>query len=323
MPHVTVTIPAYNHGRFLGRAIESILAQEHRDLDVVVVNDASTDDTLEVAQRYESDPRVRIVTNERNLGLAGNWNRCLSLAQGPLVMVFGSDDELDPDYLVRASALFEAHPEAGLVHAPVRGFDAAGTILDPGQPRELAVHPAGDAAVSALLRTGIGTVATVFRRAACAAVGDYDETIADGPDVVLCARIAQRYTIIDAGAIGGSFRVHDRKIGPESYLRPERLESYMRGNRQIYECLSPDGLRALGIADLERFLNQDAASFALYGALTAIAYGRPDVARSYLPRAARLDPQWWRRPRFWIALALLAVPPLGRRIMRRRMKFDV
>lgn len=323
MAHVTVTIPAYNHGRFLGRAIESILAQEHQDLDVVVVNDASTDNTLEVARAYEGDPRFRCVTNERNLGLAGNWNRCLSLAQGPLVMVFGSDDELDPDYLVRASALLEAHPEAGLVHAPVRSFDVQGKILDPGCPREPAVHPAGDAAVSALLRTGIGTVTTVFRSAACAEIGGYDESIADGPDVVLCARIAQRYPIIDAGAVGGSFRMHDRKIGPESYLRPERLESYMGGNRQIYECLSPAGLRALGIADLDRFLNLDGANFALNGALTTIAYGRPDVARSYLHRVARLDPQWWRRARFWFALALLAVPPLGRRIMRRRMNFDV
>ncbi len=323
LPHITVTIPAYNHGKFIARAIESVLVQEHRDIDVIVVNDASTDDTLEVARHYESDTRLHCVSNEQNLGLARNWNRCLALANGPLVMVFGSDDELDPDYLSRVSTLFTAHPEAGLVYAPVRGIDAKGRILNPGSPRKQKLYAAGDAAVSALLETGIGTVTTVFRRDACAAVGDYDESIADGPDVVLCARIAQRYDVIDAGAVGGSFRVHDRKIGPESYLRAERLESYMRGTRQIYDCLSRVGLRDRGIADLDRFIANDGARFALNGALTTIAYGKPEGARLYLRHVVRLDPGWWRSRRFWWVLALLAVPPLGTRIMRHRMKFDV
>jgi glycosyltransferase involved in cell wall biosynthesis len=92
LPHVTVTIPAFNHEAYIARAIESVLNQSQRDFDVAVVDDGSSDASFEVARRYESDPRVRCERNPENLGLARNWNRCLDLAAGPLVMVFGDDD---------------------------------------------------------------------------------------------------------------------------------------------------------------------------------------------------------------------------------------
>jgi glycosyltransferase involved in cell wall biosynthesis len=320
LSHVTVTIPAFNHERYIARAIESVLDQSHRDLDVVVVDDGSSDGTLAVARRYASAGRVRCERNPENLGLAANWNRCLELATGPLVMVMGDDDELDADYLARVSQLFDEHPQAGFAYAPVRTVDAEGLVLEPGEEREVECLSAGDVAVGALIRTGVSTVTSVFRLAAVAAVGGYDAEIADGPDIELCARLAQSHDVIDAGRIGGSFRVHGNKWGHLSYLHDDRLESYMRGNRLVYERLSADGRRALGVEDLDGFVARDGARFALDGALTTLAYRRPDVARRYVAKAWRLDPSSWRRRRFWQALALLCVPSVGGAVMRRRMQ---
>lgn len=319
MAHITVTIPAFNHELYIARAIESVLKQSYRDLDIVVVDDCSSDGTFEVAQRYASDPRVRCEQNAENLGLAHNWNRCLELATGPLVMVFGDDDELDPGYLAQVSELFEAHPEAGFAHAPVRTIDTQGAEIDPSPQREIAILAAGDAAVTALIRTGVSTVTSVFRLAAVQAVGGYDVLIPDGPDIELCARLAQAYDVIDSGVPGGSFRVHPDKWGYLSFLDPDRLKSYMRGNRLAYERLSQVGLTALGVADLDRFVAEDGARFALDGALTAFAYRRPDIARRYLSEAISLDRSSWQKRRFWQALAFLCAPPLGGAIMRRRM----
>ena len=70
MPHISVMIPAYNHAHFIGRAIESVLNQQFQDFDVVVVDDASTDDTVEVVVKYcRRDSPVHLVVNEQNLGL--------------------------------------------------------------------------------------------------------------------------------------------------------------------------------------------------------------------------------------------------------------
>lgn len=319
MPHVSVTIPCYNHAAFLGRAIQSILDQSHPDFDVLVVDDASSDDSFEVARGFEHDPRVRCLRNESNLGLAGNWNRCLELARGPLVMVMASDDGLDPDYLGRVSRIFVEHPDLGLVYAPVRIVDERDGILEPGAPRQPRLLRAGDDAVSALICGGIGTVTTVFRRACTQELGGYDPAVRDGPDVELCARIASRFDIYDLGAIGGSFRTHPRKWTYLSYLRTERLDQYMLGNRRVWEHLSEAGRRALGVADLDRFIARDGATFALNGALVAIAYGQPALARDYLSRAKGLDPRWWRRRHTWQALVLLGLGGIGARIMRRRM----
>ena len=107
------------------------------------------DDTFEVASGYTGDPRVRCVRNEDNLGLTRNWSRCLELAQGPYVMVFGDDDLLDPGYLNVATRIFDAHPEVGLVYGPVRTIDSSGRVywsyLAPDS-----VNPGADGILNAL-----------------------------------------------------------------------------------------------------------------------------------------------------------------------------
>lgn len=320
MSHVTITIPCYNHGTFLGRAVESVLRQSHADLDVLVVDDASTDDSFAVARGFDSDSRVRCLRNESNLGLAANWNRCLELARGPLVMVMASDDSLDPDYLVRVSQIFTQHPDLGLVHAPVRQIDARGAVTGSGAPRPPRLLAAGDEAVSALIEDGISTVTTVLRRACYEELGGYDVAVKDGPDVELCARIAAHFDIYDLGAVSGSFRNHDRKWTYLSYLKIERLEQYMLGNRRIWEHLSEDGRRALGARDLDQTLARDGARFAVNGALVALAHRRPRLAREYLSRARRLDPRWWLRRHYAQAWILLALGGMGVRLMRMRMQ---
>ena len=319
MSHVTVTIPAFNHERYIARAIESVLNQSHRDLDVVVVDDGSSDGTLAVARRYASAGRVRCERNPENLGLAANWNRCLELAAGPLVMVMGDDDELDAGYLGAASAIFDAHPGVGLVHAPVRIINADGRVVTPGVERPARLYAAGDAAVVSLLTGGFSTVTTVLRRECYERLGGYDETIRNGPDIEFGARIAAHYDVYDAGGVWGSFRWHAGKWGHLSFLQEDSLDLWMHGNRLSWSHVSPAGRRFVGIEDFEAMIARSGAHFAFNGALASIAHGRSDRALDYLRRAASLDAGWWRRRRFWQALALLALLGLGRRVMRNRM----
>ena len=96
------------------RAVESALSQTYRSLEVVVVDDASTDGTLERVRELH-DPRIRLYSNSRNLGHSGNWNRSLSLARGRLIKFLCADDVLYPDCLEAMVAPFTAHPSIGLV----------------------------------------------------------------------------------------------------------------------------------------------------------------------------------------------------------------
>ena len=92
----------YNGERFLRECIESILAQTYSDFELLLVDDGSTDQTRSIAESYVgADSRVRLVVNAQNLGLVGNWNRCIELAQGEWIKFVFQDDALFPDCLTQ------------------------------------------------------------------------------------------------------------------------------------------------------------------------------------------------------------------------------
>jgi len=128
--------PCIQSRRLIGRTIESVLGQEFTDFDLLIVDDASTDNTVEVANQYtRNDPRIKLSVNEHNLGLTRNWNRCLDLAEGPLVQILLSDDLIDADYLKIASERFAQDPRVGFVAASCRYIDAEDQVIHPGTPK--------------------------------------------------------------------------------------------------------------------------------------------------------------------------------------------
>jgi len=93
-------MPTWNGEPFVADALQSVLAQGYGDFELLVLDDASTDGTLDVVSGLR-DARIRIHRNRRRLGLAANWNRCLELAGGEYVKLFFQDDLLAPDGLER------------------------------------------------------------------------------------------------------------------------------------------------------------------------------------------------------------------------------
>lgn len=324
MPHITVVIPVYNHAHFIGRTIESVLKQTFEDFDLLVVDDASCDNTASVVKQYcDQDSRIRLEVNPKNLGLTRNWNRCLDLAQGPLVQILQSDDLIDPGYLMLVSGIFERHPGVGMVAASCRHIDADDRVILSGVSRDDRYYRAGDEAVTALLTSGYPHVSSiVFRRECYEKVGKFDERIWHGPDMEMDARIVSEYDYYRIGAVCTSFRRHGTNMGQLEYLRNDFLEVDILKRKMTLGHLSARGLKNSGIEDLDQYIQRVTAQSALRGIPITIAYGRYSLSRYYLREALRLDKQIWRNSLFWKALVLLAVPPLGRRIMTWRMKVN-
>ena len=95
MPKVSVLIPTYNYARYIGEAIESVLNQTFTDFELIIIDDQSKDNTDEVVAKYLHDPRVSYHKNPVNLGLVGNFNRALELANGEYIKFLLADDKLD------------------------------------------------------------------------------------------------------------------------------------------------------------------------------------------------------------------------------------
>jgi glycosyltransferase involved in cell wall biosynthesis len=127
-PAVSIVLSTYNGGAWAEEALGSALAQTFEDLEVVVVDDASHDDTPGRMRRMaDADARVRFHVNERNLGEYGTWNRCLALARAPLVKFLCQDDRLHPDCVAAMAAVFAEAPSVGYVFArrTIIGAEAA------------------------------------------------------------------------------------------------------------------------------------------------------------------------------------------------------
>jgi glycosyltransferase involved in cell wall biosynthesis len=143
-PRVSFAIPVRNGQRFLGRALDSLLAQDLDDIEVVVCDNASTDATPDLVRRYaERDPRVRYFRNPEDIGQIENFNRAFELSRGEYLRWMGADDWLEPSYARRCAAALDARPDAVGVTTQWRFMDDAGrvTTLDVRGPRADATTP--------------------------------------------------------------------------------------------------------------------------------------------------------------------------------------
>lgn len=133
MPKVSVIIPAYNQAAYLGSALESVLAQSYHDWEVIVVNDASPDQTDAVVARYP-DPRIRLINHEHNRGLPAARNSGLRAATGELFMLLDADDCFHVDKMAAHVAFLETQPAVGVSYNARYAMNADGELLTLWRP---------------------------------------------------------------------------------------------------------------------------------------------------------------------------------------------
>jgi glycosyltransferase involved in cell wall biosynthesis len=134
-PRVSVVLAVHDGGPFVEASIRSMLDQTWRDLEVVVVDDGSTDDTPQVLRRVAAtDPRVRVLTNGTNVGLASSLNRGISAARGQLVARMDADDLCPPHRLEVQVAFLDERPDIDVVGSTYEEF---GTDVDARRPGKL------------------------------------------------------------------------------------------------------------------------------------------------------------------------------------------
>lgn len=115
IPTVSILMPTYNYSHTIDEAIQSALAQTYKDFELIIVDDASTDNTDEVVQKYLTDPRVSYHKNPVNLGLVGNFNKCLEYARGKYIKYLLADDKFEPNLLEKFVPIMEQYPSVSLV----------------------------------------------------------------------------------------------------------------------------------------------------------------------------------------------------------------
>jgi glycosyltransferase involved in cell wall biosynthesis len=248
-PRVTLAIAAYNGERFVAKAIESCLAQDFDDYEVLIVDDASTDSTPAVIARYADDPRVRVVTHPENRGIAAAYNSIVEHARGELIARLGHDDIALPDRLRRQVAVFDAHPETGVVHGDAVTIDAAGKVVDRWTSADF--DEAGMVALLIRHHNHLVDPTTMIHRRVFAEVGGYDPAYPMCNDFDLWLRAAPRFRFRHCGP--GPlirYRRHGANFSDES-ARAREVDEVSRAleaaiEREDWRVLAPEAVTSEG-----------------------------------------------------------------------------
>ena len=226
MTLVSVCIPTRNHAAFLAEAVNSALAQDVADLEVLVCDDASTDGTDQVLGAIRDD-RVRVLRYQRTVGVAAARNACLGNARGRYVAWLDADDVYLAGSLKRHVALLDAHPNVGVAHAGFQVMDDHGRALpDWSAPARQDTVTAGCVAFRQMITSNTMTTSTVVvRRAVFELVGGFAGHLGRcGSDWHMWLRIA---AVADVGYVAEAaarYRQHPRTI-TRGASRRDRLAS--------------------------------------------------------------------------------------------------
>ena len=305
-PRVSVLIATYNDAPFLGAAIDSVLAQTFTDFELVVVDDASTDGSREIVERYR-DRRIRLVVNAENLGAGPARNRGLATIASECVAHLDGDDVCFPQRLARQVAYLDAHPECAVVGAQATLIDIAGR--NKGEVR----RPVTELGIRWWRVFGsplIHSSAMVRRAIVWDELGGYEERFRFGEDFDLWYRLAKTHAIHNLPETLVAYRFDPRSItatergGYAARKLPKILDNMREilqwddAPRQPVECwleLSADNARD-AVDLIERC---DARFTSLYGDSDEIAERTAELFVRALRKAPsfRLMLKIWRRHR--------------------------
>ncbi|HYM59283.1 MAG TPA: glycosyltransferase family A protein [Thermoanaerobaculia bacterium] len=212
-PRVTVLMPVFNREEFVGAAIESVLAQDFADFEVLIVDDASTDRTPEILRTWAAkDDRIVVITAQQHLGIAGAPNLGLRHARAEYVARLDSDDLMMPDRLAAQAAVLERHPEVVLVSSAYEMMDREGHPL--GTFHEDEPHEVVTFLLSFYNIIG-GGGHVMFRRSEVLALGGYDAAYPSSEDYDLWVRLLRTGRVVTLPLIGMRQRHHEGRATHE------------------------------------------------------------------------------------------------------------
>jgi len=277
-PAFTVIVPLYNTERYIAEALDSLQAQTFTDFEVVVINDASSDNGPRIVEEYMArDPRIRMITQD-NRGLAGARNTGIRAARGRYLALLDADDAFLPDKLEKHFAHLEANPSIGVSYAPSLFMNEDSQPMGIAQrPRLNGVdadhvfcrNPVGNGSAAVLRAIALRDVAFAIDASEGTRQCWFDETFRQSEDIEMWSRIAATtnwgfagvakpltlHRVNNSGLSSNTekqfetwqrFRAKLKLIAPDLVARAgQRAEAYQLRYLARRAAISGDGLKAL------------------------------------------------------------------------------
>ncbi len=322
-PKVSVCIPTFNRSHYLPLTIDSVLSQKFSDFELVVVDNASTDDTGGAVDQF-SDARLRYYRNAQHVGMVANWNRCLEYAQGEYVAILHDDDLWLDRYLERVVSLIDGHKAVGLFCSAAVLVDAEGKPKSVHKPWTTDRILCGRMAFKELLSGNkILCPSVLVRRQCFGELGRFDEAVRHAADWEMWLRISLFYDIGYVGEPLVHYRIEHGSMTDHHFSSSEGRHLLSVDAINVVERGLCAAKRA-GVSDVERLGRLTLGRLWLETAVASQRAG--SIRRSFreIRRALALAPSLaLRRPRRLgvLFLACALAPLLGEDIVVRFREF--
>ena len=310
MPLISVIIPVYNGEKTIKETIESVLNQTFTDFEIIVINDGSKDETIQIVESLQ-DPRIKLFSYP-NAGQAASRNRGISKAVGEFIAFLDADDLWTPDKLEAQLKALQENPQAAVAYSWTDFIDESGKFLRPGAYMSVTGDVYKHLLVVNFLENGSNPL---IRASALAEVGDFDGSVTPAEDWDMWLRLAIRYQFVAVPSAQILYRVSASSSSANVF----RLEAGCLPaiERAFSQAPSLRYLKPTCLANIYKYLTFKALE-GLPRRPTAI------VAVKFLWNAVRNDPSLLRRRIIWKVLLKIAIaiflPPKAAQDLLTKMK---
>lgn len=286
-PFFSVVIPTYNRAAFIQATLQSVLKQTYPHYEVIVVDNASTDNTEELLQPYIGAGQIKFIRQDKNYERARSRNTGMAVARGDFVTLLDSDDFMYPDNLADAAAYAQSHPDMKCFHNLYEFVDSEGNVLRrypmPSLQNQLKAIAEGN------FMSCIGDF--IHREIYQRYQFDTAEELTGGEDWEFWLRVLADYKLGRIEKINSGVLQHSgRSVNNQS------LDSMRRGLEHIYVKLTTDA----HLSNIYRpYLKRIRANSMLYMAILANTGGLFGEARKYISEAVAADVKVLANPRLW------------------------
>ena len=302
VPQISVIIPAYNAERFILEALDSIDAQHYSPLEILLIDDGSTDRTVDLVRRHA--PQVRIISRQ-NGGASAARNTGLREATGEFICFLDADDGWFPGKLAAQTAYLTAHPDVGIVYHEWHVWrpDAAGVFHPPPAVNSQVAHEAIDPDLSGwiyhrlLMDCEVHTSTVMMRRSIAREIGFFDTGLVTGEDYDYWLRASHHCEIHKLAATFSSYRSTPGGLTAQPTRKNNEYDVITRAIRR-WGRASPDGGTVPKAA-----IEQRLANLAFGFGYLHYHRGSAKIARNAFLASLRHDPLRWKALAYLVAAA--------------------
>lgn len=279
MPKVTIVVPSYNHAKFIGKAIQSVLDQTFHDSELLICDDGSKDNSIQIAKQF-IDPWIKFTANSRNMGACYTVNTMIKEASGEYIALLNSDDEWMPDKLEKQIRFLDENPNSAAVFTHAITIDEDGNHIK--HPFEKVFSQPNHTSQEWLryLFTEYNCLchpSILIRRSVYEDVGLYNPLMAALPDFEMWVRICSKYEIYILQEALVKFRVLNHEKNASS-LNPRNLRAFSYEIKKIFDLYLALSLKQLNEIFTTDYTTVEEAHFNL----ATIAINNPKKCKSQI-----------------------------------------